>query len=59
MDAIQLTDHAGNIKNVRVEGIGLDINQSMKPSQRINIDTSLLPANVIIDMVDGSSDDDL
>lgn len=42
MDPITWIDNAGNSKNVRIEGIKIDIDQSKQPSQREELDTSLL-----------------
>lgn len=42
MDPIEWVDNSGNVKQVRIEGIRVMINQSDKPSQRQELDMSLL-----------------
>jgi len=42
MDAVTWIDNIGNSKDVRIEGMVVDVNQSSEPHQRMNIDTSLL-----------------
>lgn len=42
MDPIEWVDNAGNSRLVRIEGIQVTINQSTQPSQRQQLDTSLI-----------------
>jgi hypothetical protein len=42
MDPITIIDSLGDSKNVRIEGIRVTINQSTEPSQREELDTSLI-----------------
>lgn len=42
MDPIEWVDNAGNVKQVRIEGIRVMINQGTEPSQRQELDTSLI-----------------
>lgn len=42
MDPVNWVDNAGNSKLVRIEGIRVSINQSTEPSQRCELDTSLI-----------------
>lgn len=46
MDPITWIDNSGKSTNVRVEGISVEIDQGLKPSQRETLDTSLLDAEV-------------
>lgn len=42
MDPIEWIDNAGNVKLVRIEGMRISINQGTTPSQRQELDTSLM-----------------
>jgi hypothetical protein len=42
MDVIEWVDNSGDSKTVRIEGIRVEINQSSEPSQRQQLDTSLV-----------------
>jgi hypothetical protein len=44
MDAVTWIDNSGESNDVRIEGISVEIEQGMEPSQRETLDTSLLNA---------------